>query len=202
MPRTAAKSADQAEEKYLVTDLNATDSSGPRSHVMRERYVYPNGRSEMRDVKYTFEPGKPTEIARTVALRFAKVDPSFEVKTPDGYIIKPSTHKTDAGAEIALDPGQVVATVDELTDKALLDRAMAFPGAEHLPAKPKRADLIKFVLSAGEDPDEDLGAFERVEPPKRRQPRSRFAEVMDPASETDEDREAALQDAINDGDEV
>jgi hypothetical protein len=194
MPRPRTKPAPvqarkAGSEKFLVTDLNASSRSGPRVHEMPEKQRFPNGKTETVIERFTFNPGEATEMPRDMALRFAKADPSFEVRTPDGNKIKPVDALTESGDKIALEPGQVIAAIEDLTDEALIERAKKLPGAEDMPANPKRDDLIAFVLAGGDDEyDEDLGDFERVPEPVATKAR---AEIDDP-----------MQAAINDGDEI
>lgn len=173
---------------FTVTDLNASSKSGPRVHEMLERQRLPNGKVEFVTRRFTFNPGEGLQMERDMALRFAKVDDSFEVRTPAGNKIKPVDALTEGGEKIALEPGQVIAAIEDLTNEALIDRAKALPGAEDMPANPKRDDLISFVLAGGSDDYDDLGEFEQVPDPVATKAR---AQIDDP-----------MQAAINAGEEI
>lgn len=160
---------------YTVVDELAKTKARP--HQAFVPMVRADGR-RINDLQtFVMEPGVPLPVPKVVALQFARVE-TFTVRNPHGAKVKPSAPKDMVDGRVKLDPGQIVAQVDELTDAALLKRAKALPGGDALPRSPKREDLVDFVLAGGADDDPwiDEDEFEEeppaaiVEPTRRRQP--------------------------------
>lgn len=96
---------------------------------------------------YQLSADTPTPMPRAHALVFLR-DPNFRVLDEHGLEIKPLPviDRNPASGGILLRPGQVIATLDELTDSALSARCAAYPGSDGMLQQGNRDVIIKFIL--------------------------------------------------------
>jgi len=137
--------------KWSVRDTNQgrDGSEKPRVHVIG-------------GVKYGLWSDKDTKMPEAHARIFLK-DPAFRVFNDAGDEIAPLTQamKTKTGEAIpALQPGEVVANLTELTDDALKTRLAMFPGGDRK-MRGTRDEMIDFIL---ERQAAAQGAIERRAP--------------------------------------
>lgn len=129
-----------------VLDSTATLASGPRRH---EQVV--GGRL----VTYEFKPNEPLDLPPEVATKFLKHE-AFRLIGPNGepvaYLRRPKQpDELGAGEKLALGPDETVARYDELSNSALLQRALELPGGEVFAqgaSPPSRTALIAFLKEA------------------------------------------------------
>lgn len=132
------------ETQFLVTDRSA--KIGTRVHEL----IDPEGIV----VQFSFAPNIGTPVPEWAAQKFIENPDGFIVKTDKGMTISKNHFQTDATGEvIQLAANQVVASLDELSNPALLLRALQAGGKFKKGAKP--AELIAFLLekSAEGTPD-------------------------------------------------
>lgn len=122
-----------------VRDLNAIDA--PRTHDLTDQ--------DGRVTAYTFHPRQHTAVPLTVATRWLVGNNGFEVLGPDGQVLKLVQQPQDAagGRGLVLRPDQVIASLDELTQDALIARAAA-KGGKFTKASGKKA-VVEFLLAGG-----------------------------------------------------
>ena len=139
-----------------VKDLNAL------TDARRHDLIEPDGSVKA----YEFMPGRYTAVPLTVATRYLVGNSGFEVKGPDGQILKLVQQPQDAagGRGLVLRPDQVIASLDELTQDALIARA-AVLGGKFTKASGKKA-VVEFLIAGptptagaidGTPEDEPLG---------------------------------------------
>ncbi|WP_341702622.1 hypothetical protein [Ferrovibrio sp.] len=137
--RAVGQTARQEPETMLVTDTTAVPSNPRRVHT-----VVINGMP----IDYTFEAGKPVEMPAAHAMKFVRV-PEFIVTTKEGRRLEPIANPITRHVSIqTLDPGQVVAGLNELTNTALLHRAQVLNGGEKYGANSSRDEVIAFIMAA------------------------------------------------------
>lgn len=136
----AVSAAPKAEPDTLfVTDTTCTPEYPKRTHV-----IMVNG---MRETK-TFEYGKTLEMPAAHAMKFLPTR-EFIVTDHTGKRYEPVANPVDRHVNItALSPGQVVASLDELTTKALLVRARTLNGGEKFGANSNRDEMAAFIIAA------------------------------------------------------
>lgn len=144
-----AKAAPKA-KTILVLDTTATPAGGPRIH---EQLV--NGQVR----QFTFKPGEPLEMPIEVAVKFLRF-PAFlrvnEKGEPIAYTRQPKQpEELQAGEQIELSEHETIARFDEITSKALLQRAMELPGGERFAAAgesgPDREAMIAFLVEKAKE---------------------------------------------------
>ena len=120
-------------------------------------------------VTYEFSPGVPTRMPEAHAMKF--LASGFPVVDEKDRSVKGFRKSEPDGSVPALAPDEVIASLDELTQEALLVRAQAAPGGEAFKRGAKKSDLIDFLVASGglassdeqpaSDPDiEEMGADE------------------------------------------
>ena len=148
-PETNLKNANASEtakpkaaSMLLVIDTTAIE--GPRVHEMIVDGVAK---------PFTFERGKPLALPFAIAAKFLKHE-AFKLVDEKGNLIayKRRPKQPDelgAGEQLKLTDEQTVANFDELSNSALLARALEIPGGEQFAAadKPPRADMIAFLVT-------------------------------------------------------
>lgn len=122
-----------------VKDLNAVTDA--RRHDLMD--------ADGKITAYDFMPGRYTEVPLALATRWLVGNIGFEVKGPDGQILKLVAQPQDAagGRGMVLRPDQVIASLDELTQDALIARAAA-KGGKFTKASGKKA-VVEFLLAGG-----------------------------------------------------
>lgn len=141
MSQTAAVPADENPRKagqWGVKDMNAR--TGARTHEPVIGFPY-----ALRHDRFTWMPAEhAAHFLRDDS--FVVVDASETVKPP-----LPSQAVQVAGRNTpVLEPGQVVARVDELENGALLARCLTMPGGEKFTTKTKRETMIRFLTGQAE----------------------------------------------------
>lgn len=124
--------AGQTKGAWSVLDKNAT--MGARRH------------QAVSGVHYDLHASKKTYMPAKDAATFLR-DSSFEVYNEDGVRMAHTAPKPDGHQGITLQPGQVIANLEELTATALLVRAHQTPGGEGFQANAKKADLVEFLTT-------------------------------------------------------
>ncbi|MGD0420544.1 MAG: hypothetical protein ABSA68_13360 [Xanthobacteraceae bacterium] len=123
-----------------VLDTTATHKSGARTHQMLVE-------KQPRD--FTFKVGEPLKLALPIAIKFLRI-PEFQRTDEDG-LIQPyhrqpkQPHELGAGERFAISDHQTVADYGELSNVALLQRALELPGGELLKDQ-SRPTLIDFIV--------------------------------------------------------
>lgn len=125
-----------AEVMFEVIDSSCTDVARVRTHEVRF-----NG--EIKSV--TFKYGEKTMLPKPLALKFNK--DGFTVLDDAGDKYQPPV-SVDALVSSKLQPGEVVARLEELTNPALYTRAIAMVGGEKLPKNAKKEELIEFLKAS------------------------------------------------------
>lgn len=129
------------EDTLYVLDQNHRRGSPARVHAVRD------GRDNHGGIiikDYGLTSDTPTEMPYHHGMQFAR-HAGFLVTTKDGEIITPVAATPEAGVKVALEPGQVIAGLDELTTDALKKRAFGLPDADTLGKRPGRDVLIKWL---------------------------------------------------------
>lgn len=135
------------EAQFLVIDRSA--KVGTRTHEL----IDPEGVL----VQYSFAPGVPTSVPEWAAQRFIANPDGFIVKTDKGMTISKNHFQADATGEyIQLATNQVIASLDELTNAALLLRALQAGGKFKKGAK--TPELIAFLLEKASEDTTDTPA--------------------------------------------
>lgn len=128
------------------------DQPKPMSSMCRVRDLYARERvrvHELRDADgkfedYAFPPGQHIEIPMDIALSLVPNE-GFEVIGPDGKVLRMTALPAGQGNAV-LKPDQVVATLAELTDAALYNRARGRIGGEIVSRGWPRTQLMSFLL--------------------------------------------------------
>jgi hypothetical protein len=122
-----------------VRDLNATTE--PRTHDLVD--------ADGVKAAYAFPPGAWVDVPLTIATRWLVGNSGFEVKGPDGQVLKLVAQPQEAagGRGLVLRPDQVVASLDELTIDALMSRVQARGGK--LTKADGKQKMVAFLLSGG-----------------------------------------------------
>jgi hypothetical protein len=130
-------------ETLFVLDTTAKPGKGPREHEMIvDGLVKP----------FKFEPGIPLELPLAVAIKFLRHD-DFKRTNAKGELLpyhrKPKQpDELKAGERFTLKDHETIARYSELTDMALLQRALELPRGEMIPDKQDREALIAFITKA------------------------------------------------------
>lgn len=132
--RKAAAAAPQPKtDQWTVLDRNAINQ--PRIHKVKGQAI-------------AFKPGQRVSLDSHVAAAFLS-SASFEVLNENGDKVsslpKQSVSQAGVSGGINLEPGQVIASLDELTKEALIARAARIPGGERLNARSSRNDVLAFL---------------------------------------------------------
>lgn len=99
---------------------------------------------------YEFEGDKFTEMKDDEhGRRFAAADPAFIVIDEKGGRVMPKKAESGEG-QFVLQPGEVVAHLEELTNAALAERARRINGGEKFNQSTKKADLVAFLIENNE----------------------------------------------------
>lgn len=119
------------------------------------REIAPDGRTPMRR-RHEPIPGKvydlsafePTQMAKSHAMKFL-CDKKFKVYDEAGKLVNPIADVKTASANggIILQPGQVVANVDELSDSALAARCAMTMGGHDIAEHGTREEMVDWLLS-------------------------------------------------------
>lgn len=122
---------------------------------------------------FKFEAGKGLELPEAIAVKFLKHD-GFKLVDEDDNVIEyqrapKQPDELQAGEKLILAGDEIVARLDELTNAALLKRAMAMPGGERFANEPNRAAIIAFMIQtkakiakANISKDKDVGELDFV----------------------------------------
>lgn len=113
---------------------------GPRTHVL-----VVDGLNK----SFTFQPHEAKELPPAIAVRFLK-DEAFKLVDKEGnpieYRRRPRLpEELGAGERLAVADDEVIARLEELTDKALQLRALELTGGEKFAEAANRADMIAFL---------------------------------------------------------
>lgn len=132
----------------LVLDATAIPGGGPREHQQLVGGVL---------TTFTFQPGKPLELAYEIAVKFLRHGPAaFRLVDAEGKVLEYKTRprqpeELGAGEHLVLAPEETVARYDELSNTALMARALELPmGEAFAKAQDKldRGKLIAFIRDA------------------------------------------------------
>lgn len=123
---------------FKVTDTCIQPGGANRVHEM-----IVDGRRQ----SFTFEAGKPLEMAEMTARKFVPIVEGFEVLDEQGKRVLPTIPVTHGYGDKAavLEEDQCIARLSELSLPALLERAWVLIGGEAYTAKSKREDVISFI---------------------------------------------------------
>lgn len=126
-------------DTLFVIDTTAVAGKGPRVHEMIVDGVVKS---------FTFEPGKPLELALPIAIKFLKHE-AFRRTDEHGdlqpYHRRPAQpDELGAGEQFKLADHQTIANYGELSNMALLQRCLELPGGE-LIDKTDRKAVIDFI---------------------------------------------------------
>lgn len=98
--------------------------------------------------KYSLSSSEATVMPLDHAMMFLK-DSAFVVSTMDGEIIQPVPVRDESlPATLKLQPGEVVATLYELSMEALFKRVKIVAGSQHIGADASREDMITFLMNS------------------------------------------------------
>jgi hypothetical protein len=148
---------------FFVLDTTAIPGKGSRDHAMIVLGLHKS---------FKFEPGIPLEMPIEIAIKFLRHD-AFKLTDKDGnplpYHRQPrQPDELGAGEKLELNDHQTVADYGELTNMALLQRALELPGGEMLKDKGDRQSLTDFIiratvarrkLNASKEADRDADSF-------------------------------------------
>jgi hypothetical protein len=127
------------------TDLMVTDTTATPNYPKRIHTIVVAGT----EISYTFEAGKPTQMPLAHAMKFVKNEAFIVVDPATGRRYEPFADPSQRQVQIAsLAPGQVIASLDELTSKALLFRCQSLNGGERYGANSDRREMIAFIVAA------------------------------------------------------
>lgn len=123
----------------FVLDTTAKPGQGPREHQMIVDGLIKT---------YKFEPVTPLELPFAVAIKFLRI-PEFIRTSKEGdalpYQRQPKQpHEMGAGEKFELADHQTVADYNELSNVALLQRALELPQGEMVPRD--RKSLTEFIV--------------------------------------------------------
>jgi len=126
-------------------EMDVLDTTATISYPKREHTIIVNGE----EVTYLFEQGKPRRMPAAHAMKFVKY-PAFQVTDPaTGKRFEPIADPAQRQVSIAaLAPNQVIASLDELTPKALLHRCHTLNGGERYGANSDTREMIAFIIAA------------------------------------------------------
>lgn len=100
----------------------------------------------------SFKRGVGTPLAFAMAMRFISRDPCWTAKTEDGKPFVAKVRENDDPSIIRrLEADECKATFDELTQDALISRAVILPGGESFNKSTKKTDLVAFLIAKGEE---------------------------------------------------
>jgi hypothetical protein len=138
-------------DTLFVLDTTAIASKGPRVHDM----IVADDRGHKIIKSYTFMPGEPLELPFAVAIKFLKID-AFRRTDRQGNILPYSRQPTQPdelgpGQTFVLGERQTVADYGELTNMALLQRALELPGGEAYQNVRDRKAIIDFIVRTIKD---------------------------------------------------
>ena len=139
-PNPAPAPKPRMPDTLFVLDTTAIPGKGTREHEMLVDGLIKS---------FKFEPGIPLELPLAVAIKFLRHD-AFK-RTDKGGDLLPYHRKPKqpdelkAGERFALKDHETIAHYGELTNVALLQRALELPGGEMLPNKGDRQVLIDFI---------------------------------------------------------
>jgi hypothetical protein len=138
-------------------ELDVLDTTATISYPKREHTIIVNGE----EVTYLFEQGKPRRMPAAHAMKFVKY-PAFQVTDPaTGKRFEPIADPSQRQVSIAaLAPNQVIASLDELTPKALLHRCHTMNGGERYGANSDPREMIAFIIAATAPQQAEGGADE------------------------------------------
>ena len=124
--------------KWAVRDMNARRMIDGKVQA-RTHEILPG-------VFYALVFNEDTFMPEEHARRFL-VDKAFQVTAPSGNLV-PALDPEASSRVIPnmLRPNQIIADVSELTQEALLTRALMAPGAPKFTSRTKRDTLIEFLL--------------------------------------------------------
>lgn len=137
----AAKSVGPA--VFHVLDTTAVPGGGKRTHEMLVDGVVKT---------FEFEPGRPLEMDRAVALKFLNIE-AFKCVDEKGNLLpfrRPpkQPHELGAGEQFKLADDETVAHFDELSTPALQHRVLAMQGGEQFGQNANRTDMVAFIVAA------------------------------------------------------
>lgn len=100
--------------------------------------------------QFTFEANKGLPLEPAIAAKFLRHD-AFKLVDEANNVIpyaRPPRQPEDlqAGEKLSLGKDETVARYDELTNAALLKRALPLPGGERFADNPERGAVIAFIL--------------------------------------------------------
>ncbi|WP_341893743.1 hypothetical protein [Ferrovibrio terrae] len=137
--------AQAAQPVEASTDLDVLDTTATISHPKREHTILVNGD----EITHLFEHGKAKRMPASHAMKFVK-HKAFIVTDPNtGKRYEPIADPSQRQVNIhALSPSQVIASLDELTNKALLNRCHTLNGGERYGGNSERNEMIAFIVAA------------------------------------------------------
>ncbi len=123
----------------FVLDTTAKPGRGAREHqMMVDGFIK----------TFVFEPGKALELPFPTAIKFLKIPEFIRTDaegTPQPYQRQPKQpHEMGAGEKFELGDHQTVADYSELSNMALVQRALELPRGELVPRD--RKSLIDFIV--------------------------------------------------------
>ena len=146
-PEDAAPSKGDGTEtaKVIPATLYVLDTTAKPGRGTREHQMIVDGHIKT----FKFEPGIPSELPFPVAIKFLKIAEfirSDAEGNPQPYQRQPKQpHEMGAGEKFELKDDQTVASYHELSNMALLQRALELPRGE-LVARDRKS-LIDFIVT-------------------------------------------------------
>lgn len=153
MPKKTVSTDEQSSETKVATKVNkaakgetlfVTDLTANAQHPVRTHEMIVDGNIQ----SFDFQQRTRLELPYAVAMKFNQA--GFEVRDHEGRIVpRPADPKNLSATEgVKLGPDQVVAGLDELSQSALVARAVVLAGGDRLGPTTPRASLIKFIKQA------------------------------------------------------
>lgn len=155
--QAAKKQAKETEAKVTevlyVQDLNCQPTG---DHETRKHEIL-DGKG--REKTFAFKYGEVTEMPAGDARRLLHIKSFAVFEDADMENRITPTSKANDGKEaqekgVKLAPGQVIASLDELSDKALFARCCQYPGSEQFNEASSRFDFIAFLREKNGLPDD------------------------------------------------
>ncbi|WP_417790288.1 hypothetical protein [Terasakiella pusilla] len=162
-PKTAPRQENNAQSsaagKETLYVVDTTCQPNAPYNVRQHEVMEGNGRIVAYDFKYNEATPMPAGHAR----RFLHI-PQFKIYEDESLnTLVPTVSKADSNADkkgVQLQPGQVIARLDELSTEALFNRCCQYAGSETLGQASDRTDAIAFLraqygVPSPQEPSED-----------------------------------------------
>lgn len=128
-------------DTLFVQDLNCSPRYPQRQHEI----PMAGGHIELIDFKH----GQKVKLPFGVAMRFTR-DPSFRITDKEGNIFDPAPKLVDTSLPLQIAVNECVAEFRDLTQEALLRRAVVEIGGEKMTGRTPKKDIIAFLIALNE----------------------------------------------------